>query len=140
MQFRVRLQCDDAPGESVDVDVTECMGEWPGVDSWEQKVRGLGFQAMREMFAHGLRLFERGFLAQWTHLDGDCRLVRRGRIGVTLATVFGKVCIDRQRLFCRRCHEWTTPLNAELGLHEAGASRMTVGFRGLCCLCGIHQP
>lgn len=59
---------------------------------------------------------------------------------MTLATAFGKVRLDRQRLFCTRCRRWLTPLNEVLGLHQDGNGRTTRGFRELSCLCGAHQP
>ena len=68
IQHTVRLQCDEAPGEVVDITVTEYMDEWPGLDAWEQKVRDLGFQAMRKMLAGGFLLREHALLRTWTHL------------------------------------------------------------------------
>ena len=140
MQHRVRLQNDEIPDEVVEITVTEYMDEWPGLDHWEQKVRDVGFEAMREMLAGGFVLREHTLLQTWTHLDDDCHLVRRGRTPVTLTSTVGKVRIDRQRLFCKRCKEWVTPLNEELGLHQTGNGRATRGFRELSCLCGSKQP
>ncbi len=140
IQHTVRLQCDEVPGKVVDITVTEYMDEWPGLDDWEQKVRDLGFQAMRKMLAGGFLLREHALLRTWTHLDGDCRLIRRGRTPVTLTSTVGKVRINRQRLFCKRCKEWITPLNEELALHQPGNGRATRGFRELSCLCGSKQP
>ena len=140
IQFSVRLQNDEEPDDVFEIDVTEYMDEWPGLERWEGDVRDLGFRAMREMFAGGFLLRERTLLRTWTHLDDDCHLVRRGTLPVTLTSTVGKVRVDRQRLFCKRCKEWLTPLNEELGLHQTGNGRATRGFREMLCLCGSKQP
>jgi RNase P subunit RPR2 len=92
------------------------------------------------MVAGGILLREHTLLRTWTHLDDDCHLVRRGRKPVELTTTVGKVRVDRQRLFCKRCREWITPLNEELGLHEQGNGRLTRSFREMACECGSTQP
>ena len=69
IQHTVRLQCDEVPGKVVDITVTEYMDEWPGLDDWEQKVRDLGFQAMRKMLAGG-------FLLSTGILNGCCTVGR----------------------------------------------------------------
>ena len=79
MQFSVRLQCDEAPEEVVEITVTEYMDEWPGLEQWEQNVRDVGFRAMREMLAGGFQLREHTLLRTWTHRDDDCQLARHGR-------------------------------------------------------------
>lgn len=140
IEHSVRLQNDEIPEEVVEITVIEHMDEWSGLDHWEQKVRDVGFQAMRKMVAGGLLLREQTLLRTWTHLDDDCHPVRRGRIPVTLTSTVGKVRVDRQRLFCKRCREWITPLNEELGLHEHGNGRLTHGFREMACECGSSQP
>ena len=140
MEHRVRLQNDDIPGEVVDFTVTDHIDEWSGLGHWEQKVRDVGFRAMRKMVAGGLRLREHTLLRTWTHLDSDCHLVRRGRIPVELTSTVGKVRVNRQRLFCKRCREWITPLNEELDLHGHGNGRLTRSFREMACDCGSSQP
>jgi len=140
IEHRVRLQCDEAPEEVVEITVTEYMDDWTGLDPWERKVRDVGFEVMRKMLAGGFQLREHALLQTWTHVDDDCHLIRRGRIPVTLTSTVGKVRIDRQRLFCKRCKEWITPLNEELHLHQTGNGRATRGFRELSCLCGSKQP
>ncbi len=140
MEHRVRLQNDEIPGEVVDFTVTDHMDEWSGLGHWEQKVRDVGFRAMRKMVAGGLHLREHTLLRTWTHLGDDCHLVRRGRIPVELTSTVGKVRVDRQRLFCKQCKEWVTPLNEELDLHGHGNGRLTRSFRELACDCGSSQP
>ena len=54
MEHSVRLQNDEIPGEVVDFTVIDHMDEWSGLDHWEQKVRDVGFQAMRKMVASSL--------------------------------------------------------------------------------------
>ena len=140
IEHRVRLKNDETPEEVVDFTVTDHMDEWSGLDHWEQKVRDVGFRAMRKMVAGGLRLREHTLLRTWTHLDSDCHLVRRGRIPVELTSTVGKVRVNRQRLFCKRCREWITPLNEELDLHGHGNGRLTRSFREMACDCGSSQP
>ena len=140
IEHRVRLQNDEIPGEVVDFTVTDHIDEWSGLGHWEQKVRDVGFRAMRKMVAGGLRLREHTPLRTWTHLDSDCHLVRRGRIPVELTSTVGKVRVHRQRLFCKRCREWITPLNEELDLHGHGNGRLTRSFREMACDCGSSQP
>ena len=48
--------------------------------------------------------------------------------------------VHRQRLFCKRCREWITPLNEELDLHGHGNGRLTRSFREMACDCGSSQP
>ena len=67
-------------------------------------------------------------------------MVRRGRIPVELTSTVGKVRVHRQRLFCKRCREWITPLNEELDLHGHGNGRLTRSFREMACDCGSSQP
>jgi len=67
-------------------------------------------------------------------------VVRRGRIPVELTSTVGKVRVHRQRLFCKRCREWITPLNEELDLHGHGNGRLTRSFREMACDCGSSQP
>ena len=67
-------------------------------------------------------------------------MVRRGRIPVELTSTVGKVRVNRQRLFCKRCREWITPLNEELDLHGHGNGRLTRSFREMACDCGSSQP
>jgi hypothetical protein len=50
------------------------------------------------------------------------------------------VRVNRQRLFCKRCREWITPLNEELDLHGHGNGRLTRSFREMACDCGSSQP
>ena len=69
MEHRVRLKNDEIPGEVVDFTITDHMDEWSGLDHLEQKVRDVGFQAMRKMVAGGLLLREHALLRTWTHLD-----------------------------------------------------------------------
>ncbi len=140
IEHRVRLQNDEIPGEVVDFTVTDHIDEWSGLGHWEQKVRDVGFRAMRKMVAGGLRLREHTLLRTWTHLDSDCHLVRRGRIPVELTSTVGKVRVHLQRLFCKRCREWITPLNEELDLHGHGNGRLTRSFREMACNCGSSQP
>ena len=140
IEHRVRLQNDEIPGEVVDFTVTDHIDEWSGLGHWEQKVRDVGFRAMRKTVAGGLRLREHTLLRTWTHLDSDCHLVRRGRIPVELTSTVGKVRVNRQRLFCKRCREWITPLNEELDLHGHGNGRLTRSFREMACDCGSSQP
>ena len=140
IEHRVRLKNDETPEEVVDFTVTDHMDEWSGLGHWEQKVRDVGFRAMRKMVAGGLRLREHTLLRTWTHLDSDCHLVRRGRIPVELTSTVGKVRVNRQRLFCKRCREWITPLNEELDLHGHGNGRLTRSFREMACDCGSSQP
>ena len=68
IEHRVRLKNDETPEEVVDFTVTDHMDEWSGLDHWEQKVRDVGFRAMRKTVAGGLRLREHTLLRTWTHL------------------------------------------------------------------------
>ena len=98
----VRLREEGPSGEEFHFEITEEMGKWPGLDQWEQNVRTLGFQMMRALFVRGLLLLERMVVPTWRHQDSSCHMVRRGRLGMTLATAFGKVRLDRQRLLMPR--------------------------------------
>jgi hypothetical protein len=68
IEHRVRLKNDETPEEVVDFTVTDHMDEWSGLDRWEQKVRDVGFRAMRKTVAGGLHLREHALLRTWTHL------------------------------------------------------------------------
>ena len=115
-------------------------GDWTGVDEWEQQVRHIGFSAMRRLFCCGIQLMEQQLLATWTHRDQTCRLVKRGKTGITLATLFGKVRVARQRVLCRTCQQWLIPVNGSLGLGEEPCEAMTCGFKELLSFCALHQP
>jgi hypothetical protein len=95
---------------------------------------------MREMFKSGIELFEEKLLSEYVHKDEECHTVRRGKVDFTLATVFGKVTFPRQRVLCKTCGKWVTPLNEALGLHEEEKERTTIALQQLASLCAVNQP
>lgn len=108
---------------------------------WEQDVRMIGFQAMRELFKGGIELYEEKVLSEYMHKNEHCHLVKRGFREFTLKTVVGSVRYPRRRMYCKTCGEWVIPLNdAFAGLHDDEQERATIGFKELCCLYAIHHP
>ena len=85
-------------------------GGFQNLDKWESNVRRMGFQGMREMYKSGVVLHEQHLLSEYTHKDKECQTVKRGKLDFTLATAIGKVTFPRQRIFCKTCGKWITPL------------------------------
>jgi len=110
------------------------------LDQWENDVRKIGFESMRELFKCGIESFEKKLLSGYEHKDKNCHTVKRGWLDFTLATVFGKVTFQRQRIWCKKCGKWVTPLNDALGLHEEEKERTTLALQQLASLCAINQP
>lgn len=115
--------------------------ELPGgierVDQWEGDVRRIGFGVMRELFKRGIGLLEQKVLSRYVHKGKGCKVVKRGKLGFTLRTVFGKIHFRRHRVYCKTCGQWVTPLNGALGLHDQELGRATLGFRSLVSRCGV---
>jgi len=110
------------------------------LDKWEADVRSMGFQAMREMFNLGIELYEKNLLSEYAHKGKQCHTVKRGKLDFTLATVFGKVTFRRQRVFCKTCREWVTPINDALGLHDEEKERTSLALQQLSSLYAVNQP
>jgi len=141
IQVQINLTDDEymKEGRETQVQIEESIPEgFQDLDKWEEDVRKVGFQAMREMFRHGIELYEEKLLSEYMHEDEECHTVRRGKLDFTLATAVGKVTFPRQRLFCETCGKWVTPLNEALGLHEE--ERTTIALQQLSSLCAVNQP
>jgi hypothetical protein len=110
------------------------------LDKWEADVRRIGFQGMREMYKSGIELHEKHLLSEYTHKNKQCQIVKRGKLDFTLATAIGKVTFPRQRIFCKTCRQWVTPLNEALELHAEEQERASLAFQQLCSLYAINQP
>ena len=101
-----------------------------------------GKQGMRKIYKSGIELHEKRLLSEYTHRDEQCQTVKRGKLDFTLATAIGKVKFPRQRLFCKTCREWVTPLNEALGLHDEEKERNSVALQqlsSLYALCTINR-
>ena len=96
------------------------------VDHWEQTVREVGFRTMRQLFTHGLELWDAQVVASYGHENTGCQWTKRGQLGLEIGTLFGKVQIKRQRLRCGHCGRWVVPLTDKL---EMGSGRTTKGLR-----------
>ena len=134
---------DDDTTESKEIQV--CIEEsiphgFQSLDKWEGDVRNVGFRVMRELFKSGIKLFEDRILFGYRHKDKRCKLIRKGKLDFSIATLFGRIIFKRQRILCKRCNKWLTPLNDALGIHDDEHERSTLGFRELSCLCAAHQP
>jgi len=141
IHIAVTITTDEDSGHSIHAEVQETVPDgFTGLDGWERQVRAVGFRALREMFAMGVRLFEKSALRQWGCCGAERHWTRRGRIGFTLATVLGRVALSRQRVHCQRCGKWATPLNAAMGLHEGDHVHSSRGLEELAFLCAAHQP
>ena len=68
------------------------------VDQWEQVVREVGFRMMRQLFTNGLEIWDAQVVASYGLGDTSCQWVKRGKLGLEIRTLFGKVQIKRQRL------------------------------------------
>lgn len=94
-------------GKETQVQIEEYIpGGFQNLDTWEQNVQNIGFQAMREMFKAGIELYEEKVLSEYTHKeeqDEPCYMARRGFRDFTLKTVFGEVTFPRQRMHCQSC-------------------------------------
>ena len=142
-KIEVTLEDDRQPeaSESFRFEITEALPSGlESLDHWEEDVRRVGFRCMRKLFALGINRLEEEVLSSYTHLDGSCDLVKCGRLSFGIGTVFGKVQFQRQRLYCRSCQAWITPVNDALRLHETDQCRSTLGLKDLVCLCVSHQP
>lgn len=131
----------DREGEAISTTIEEpILNGLADLNQWEAAVRQVGFQAMRQLFALGVTLRERQLLAEYQHVDATCQVVKRGMLAVTLGTAFGKVTFHRQRVFCKTCRQWVTPLNPVLGHTRKGNGRSTQGLKALASLCAVTQP
>lgn len=114
VKIEITLTDDDYTGEAreIQVQIHESIPDgFQNLDKWEADVRRMGFQAMRETYRRGIELYEKKLLSEYTHRGKQCQTVKRGKLDFTLATVFGKVKFQRQRVFCKTCRKWVTPLN-----------------------------
>jgi len=143
IQIEINLTDDEytKEGRKIQVQIEESIPEgFQNLDKWEEDVRKIGFQAMREVFKRGIELYEKKLLSEYVHKDGECCTVKRGKVDFTLATAFGKVTFPRQRVLCKTCGKWVTPLNEALGLHEEEKERTTLALQQLSSLCAVSQP
>ena len=126
--------------KEVQVEIEESFPDgFQNLDQWEQDVRRVGFQSMRELFRYGIELYEETVLSRYTHKSNDCHLVKRGLREFTFKTAFGEVTFLRRRMYCHTCGEWVIPINQALGLHDEQHERATTGFKELSCLCAVRQ-
>jgi hypothetical protein len=129
--------------EEIQVQIEEHIpGGFQDLDKWESDVRRIGFQGIREMYKGGIELHEKHLLSEYTHKDKQCQTVKRGKLDFTLATAIGKVTFPRQRIFCKTCRKWVTPLNEALGLHEEDETleRTSLALQQLSSLYAVNQP
>ena len=118
----------------------EIPGGMGDLDRWEEAVRRIGYRMMRALFRSGVGLLEQEVLRGYVHRDGGCSAVKRGKLGYEVKTVFGRVKLRRQRVYCKTCREWVTPINGVLGLDKEGRGRATRGLVELSSQCAVHQP
>jgi len=143
MQITINLTDDEYTGEGkeIQVQIEESLpGGLKDLDDWEAHVRKMGFQTMREMFRHGIELYEKKLLSQYVHSGEQCQTQNRGKRDFTLSTVFGKVTFPRQRVHCKTCKQWVTPLNEALGLHDDDKERTSLALQQLSSLYAVNQP
>ena len=129
--------------EQIQVQIEEHIpGGFQNLDKWETDVRRIGFQGMRKMYKSGIELHGKHLLSEYKHKDKKCQTVKRGKLDFTLATAIGKVTFPRQRIFCKTCGKWVTPLNEALGLHEEDQAleRTSLALQQLSSLYAINQP
>ena len=92
-------------------------------------------EALRARCDALLKKAEAKVLADYSHGPCGGPPVKRGRLDLTLTSLFGKIKVPRQRLYCKRCQRWLVPLNALLERMRDGPSRTTHGF---CQLAGLQ--
>ncbi len=143
IKIEITLTTDEytEEAEQIQVQIEEHIpGGFQNLDKWEADVRRIGFQGMREMYKSGIELHEKHLLSGYTHKDKECQTVKRGKLDFTLATAIGKVTFPRQRIFCKTCKKWVTPLNEALGLHTEEQERTSLAFQQLSSLYAVNQP
>jgi hypothetical protein len=143
IKIEITLTNDEYTEEAKEIQVQieeQIPGGLQNLDKWETAVRRIGFQGMREMYKSGIELHEKHLLSQYTHKDKQCQTVKRGKLDFTLATAIGKVTFPRQRIFCKTCRQWVTPLNEALGLHAEEQERSSLALQQLSSLYAINQP
>jgi len=143
IKIQITLTDDEYTEETkeIQVQIEESIpGGLQNIDQWENDVRKIGFQSMRELFKCGIESFEKKLLSEYNHKGKNCRTVKRGWLDFTLATMFGKVTFQRQRIWCKTCGKWVTPLNEALGLHEEEKEKSTIALQQLASLCAVNQP
>lgn len=143
IKIEITLTDDEYTEEAREIQVQieeQIPGAFQNLDKWEADVRRIGFQGMRKMYKSGIELYEKNLLSEYTHRGKQCQTVKRGKLDFTLATAIGKVTFPRQRLFCKTCREWVTPLNEALGLHDEEKERTSVALQQLSSLYAIKQP
>ena len=143
IKIEITLTNDDYSEEAKEIQVQieeQRPGGFQNLDKWEADVRRIGFQGMREMYKSGVELHEKHLLSEYIHKDKECQTVKRGKLDFTLATAIGKVTFPRQRIFCKTCKKWVTPLNEALGLHTEEQERTSLAFQQLSSLYAVNQP
>ena len=145
IKIEITLTNDEYTEEAKEIQVQieeQIPGGFQNLDKWEGDVRRIGFQGMREMYKSGIELHEKHLLSEYKHKDEECQTVKRGKLDFTLATAIGKVTFPRQRVFCKTCREWITPLNEALGLHEQEHTleRTSMALQQLSSLYALKQP
>jgi len=145
IKIEITLTNDEYTEEAreIQVQIEEYIpGGFQDLDKWESDVRRTGFQGIREMYKGGIELHEKHLLSEYTHKDKQCQTVKRGKLDFTLATAIGKVTFPRQRIFCKTCGKWVTPLNEALGLHEEDQAleRTSLALQQLSSLYAVNQP
>jgi len=143
IQININLIDDEYTEEKrqIQVQIEESLPDGlKDLDQWEADVRRTGFQAMREIYRSGIELYEKNLLSEYTHKGKGCQTQNRGKRGLILATVFGKVRFPRQRVYCKTCKQWVIPLNEALGLHEEEKERTTIALQQLSSLYAANQP
>jgi hypothetical protein len=116
IKIEITLTNDEYTEEAREIQVQieeQIPGGFQDLDKWEADVRRIGFQGMRKMYKSGIELHEKRLLSEYTHRGKQCQTVKRGKLDFTLGTAIGKVTFPRQRLFCKTCQEWVTPLNLD---------------------------
>ncbi len=143
IKIEITLTNDEYTEEAKEIQVQieeQIPGGFQNLDKWEAHVRRIGFQGMREMYKSGIELHEKHVLSEYTHRNEQCQTVKRGKLDFTLATAIGKVTFPRQRVFCKTCKKWITPLNEALGLHDEEKERTSVALQQLSSLYALSQP
>jgi hypothetical protein len=72
VKIEITLTSDEYTEEAkqIQVQIEECIPDgFQNLDKWEADVRRIGFQGMREMFRHGIELYEKHLLSEYKYLN-----------------------------------------------------------------------
>src|SRR5579859_4839076 len=106
------------------------------VTQMEQQIQQAGQEAMREAMKQGVRLWEEQHTAcphcgaREARLEGTSRRI--------IATLFGRVQVQRRRFRCQKCQQRCTPANRLLA--ELAGARMSGPLQEAAVLAGCRLP